>query len=184
MTLLLLAGCGAFGGAGGVRIHHPELMPFEIGKIASTVWAEMPGSDPGDGDGEAWVLLTTSVTTCAELEATVGEGYGYGLWDADSVFSQSTGLVLLLAWYHQDDFDAGFEGLYGLGSSVESEEGRLERAAQLLMFDHGEFVYTGTTRGWVTIDEVSGAEARGEVDTELVDADFTAENCGRFEGAP
>ena len=91
--------------------------------------------------------------------------------------------MLLAYWYSDEDADAGFEGTYPMYGYVESEEGKLEREGQLLLFDHGQFVMSATARGFAEVEEVSGAEVKGELDTELLDVDFKAENCGRWGDA-
>lgn len=179
-TVLLgsaLLSCSLLRGDSWVKLHDKALLPVEVGKIQSALWVGW-GSEPEYGYGSALLLLIDQEMDCDEaMEALSGYDWLYG----SGPFEGVNGIMGYFAWYHYDDVNAGFEGLYVSGGYAYSLQGDLERQFLPLLLGDGQFYLSYGSPGFAEISAYDDDEVRGTIDTTIVDAGFAAENCGEVD---
>lgn len=179
-ALLLLGGCSAFsanwmsakGGA-----------PFRLGAVKSALWLEDSWSDPSDGEGAAWLLLTEAERGCGDLEDEMGGDVDR----EDSLVWDKSGV---LAWFGFDvpsgesaDWEGEYWSAYGQVLSYDEElQDRPVRTLSVVAWADGSVyeTYGMQARGEI---EGHGDKVVGTLDHELLKAKFQAEDCGQIEGS-
>ncbi len=172
--------CGRWG-SNWIALNDKRSVPVELGAIQSALWIEMGAPEYGFGQG--WLVMSDEDIDCEDLETEYGY-YFYGLIysEEDNFLGQGSGMLALYAWWQDDDSDAGYEGIYSAGGYSTSEEGELERRMLPVLYGDGVLWldYYGAA-GHSEILEHSDDQVVGTINSDLLDARFTAENCGSFE---
>lgn len=177
LPLLLLGGCSLLGG--GNSMHARGDAPFSLGKVKSALWAESRWSDAYDGEGSAYLMLSSESLDCDgffdEVNGDVRE--------EDSIVWNSDGVALRFDWYDPGGEDEGFEGqytsgLYPLGYDYDDDSPTL-RVFSLTAFSDHQSWQDEYGLGKATISDFSDSAVEGTAKTAWVSLRFDAENCGR-----
>ena len=172
--LLGLAGCH---GDNWIEVHSSDLVPFDISEVEDAVWGEDEYSDPTQGMGLGYLIMSSDSIDCA---AFMDLGYSYG---QDPTFiDTSSGIIVQFMWYHDEGENSGWEGHYPISGEYESDLGALERYAWLLPY--GESLVWYSYYNIAGLAELVSLEdgVEGKISTNLLDAGFQAEDCGKVSG--
>jgi hypothetical protein len=167
LTPLLLAALLGCGGTH-VAVAHPEFYPVDFSGIDDAFFFPYGGS-ADDGYGVGLVLLTADDLTCDDVSALVSDG---------GPLPGSSGLLLDYEWVDAEEEDAGWRGIYAVGGQVFTDGGRVERRAVVMPFSDGVPQVLYAITGSSEITDLSDAEVRGTVATDVIDATFEADRCG------
>ena len=166
-----------------VKVKEPDLVPFEIGRIQSSLFLETTQSNVDNGRGVAMLLMSDQEVSCDAFKLAFSDRYYYYslLTAQSSVFEGSSGVLALFQWHHDEQENAGWEGSYPVFGYAESDGGDLERSAWVLPFSD-EMTWISFTGGYARIEGLSGGGIEGDLNTRALEATYDAENCGQLAG--
>lgn len=176
---LLLGGCRF--SSTWVKTHDRTRLPFDLKGVKHALWADYGFADPDRGEGLGMLALTAKEASCGDLDALAGYYALYTDGPAD-VFGDEPGVFAFFGWWSSEDRDEGYEGTYVLGGYAYSDDYDIERYMVLAPYAEDQLWLSYESVGGIgQIEGVSSSEVTGRIDSDLLDARFKAENCGRIE---